>query len=835
MKFIHLAAVALVLAVPESAAFAQVPVPYPVLTSKFLRLQTDDAPYALTTADFNGDGRMDIAAVSLAFNVASIFIAEGDGIFRNYKDRVNYTTGTAPRSIQSADFNGDGKRDIVVANRTSNTVSIFLGNGDGTFAPRTDVAVGPNPEVVVVGDFNADGKGDVAVTNFGSNSVSVLLGNGDGTFGTQTPYATGTGPIGLVAGDISGANGVTDLIAANSVSNTVSVLRGNGDGTFASKVDYPTDVTPYSVTLAQLNHAGALDLAVANQGGLTVSVFFGKASDSLEARTDFSCGGSPSSVTAADFNTDGFVDLVTANSVGSDDFVSLLLGNGDGTFGTPTIIRSGARPQAVISAFVNEDMRPDLVVANRFGRSLSVFFGNVDGTFGTAFSGTDVPNGGPTNVYLADVNLDSKLDALVTHYNSPAISMYLGTGTGTFGTRTDIGAGGTSAGAAIADISADGKPDLLVASWSTIFGDRVTVKIGNGDGTFGSGTVYPTDANPQAIAVGDFDRDGLADFAVACEHYVDVYLGTGGGTFSSVGVGYPINSGGRGIVVQDVLPGPTGGPGVPDILVSEYASGYVGVLRGAGNGAFDPEERYFTGSGVNSPLGLAVGDITSDGLPDVVVANSASSNVGILFNIGQTLSSPTTVATGGAPARVALADMNGDGKLDIVAADSSDYAVCVLLGAGNGTFSNRRDYGAGRHLPGLAVGNLDGNSLPDIVVVTAELNPTVNVLLNRYTISAVQNAPVPPRLLLMPNRPNPFNPSTTINFSLRRAGHARLRVFDIGGRFVRTLIDQDLPEGSNAIGWDGRNRLAVSVASGVYFYQLEADGTKVARRMVLAR
>jgi len=118
---------------------------YPVLTSKFLRLYTDDSPYAVTTADFNGDGRMDIAAVSSTFSVVSVFIAEGDGIFRNYKDRVNYTTGGDPRSIQSADFNGDGKRDLVVANRSSNTVSILLSNGDGTFAPRIDAAVGTNP------------------------------------------------------------------------------------------------------------------------------------------------------------------------------------------------------------------------------------------------------------------------------------------------------------------------------------------------------------------------------------------------------------------------------------------------------------------------------------------------------------------------------------------------------------------------------------------------------------------------------------------------------------------------------------------------------------------
>jgi hypothetical protein len=179
--------------------------------------------------------------------------------------------------------------------------------------------------------------------------------------------------------------------------------------------------------------------------------------------------------------------------------------------------------------------------------------------------------------------------------------------------------------------------------------------------------------------------------------------------------------------------------------------------------------------------------------------------------------------------------MNGDGNLDIVAADSTDYAVCVLLGAGNGTFSGRRDYGAGRNLSGLAIGNLDGESPPDIVAVTVEANPIVTVLRNRYTVSAVETVPMPPRLSLMQNRPNPFNPSTWIKFSLQRAGHAQLRIFDLGGRLVRTLIDQDLPEGANTVGWDGRNRRGVSVASGVYFYQLEANGTKIGRRMVLAR
>lgn len=159
--------------------------------------------------------------------------------------RTDFAAGNAHKEVFVADFNGDGKLNLAVANSTSNTVSVLLGNGDGTFQPRVGHAANSSPRSVLAGDFNGDGKLDLAVSNSGANNVSILLGDGDGTFQPHVDYATGTGPDVMTLGDFN-QDGKADLATSNFKSGNTSVLLGNGDRTLQPPNSYSLTCTSAS-------------------------------------------------------------------------------------------------------------------------------------------------------------------------------------------------------------------------------------------------------------------------------------------------------------------------------------------------------------------------------------------------------------------------------------------------------------------------------------------------------------------------------------------------------------------------------------------------------------
>jgi hypothetical protein len=311
-----------------------------------------------------------------------------DSTVRSFAERTNYATGSRPYSVAVADFNGDGRQDLVTANIYADNVSVLLGNGDGSFAAKMDYTTGAAPVSVTAADFNGDGNQDLATANSSGDSVSALLGNGDGTFATKTDYAIGLGVESVAAADLNG-DGKQDLVTANWSASTVSVLLGNGDGTFTAKTNYPTDLRPNSVAVADFNGDGNQDLVTANSTTPTtgniiadnVSVLLGNGDGSFAAKTDYTTGFGPESVVAADFNGDGNQDLVTANFSGGN--VSVLLGNGDGSFAAMAKYPTGGSPRSVATADFNDDGKQDLATANLVDASVSVLL-NAPGATETA-------------------------------------------------------------------------------------------------------------------------------------------------------------------------------------------------------------------------------------------------------------------------------------------------------------------------------------------------------------------------------------------------------------------------------------------------------------------
>jgi hypothetical protein len=241
--------------------------------------------------------------------------------------------------------------DLAVANQGSNSVSILLGNGNGTFVtPATNFGVGSLPQSVAVGDFNNDTILDLAVANLFSNNVSILIGNGNGTF-VDTPavnFGVGDGPASVVVGDFNNDT-ILDLAVANQLSDNISILIGNGNGTFViPAVNFGVGNQPLSVAVGDFNNDTIQDLATANVNSNNVSILIGNGNGTFvdTPAVNFGVGNQPLSVAVGDFNNDNILDLAVANS-GSNN-VSILLGTGTGSFGTPaTNFAVGSTPRSV--------------------------------------------------------------------------------------------------------------------------------------------------------------------------------------------------------------------------------------------------------------------------------------------------------------------------------------------------------------------------------------------------------------------------------------------------------------------------------------------------------
>jgi hypothetical protein len=300
--------------------------------------------------------------------------------------RTDDATGTNPQSIVVADFNGDGKLDLALVNYSgggSGLVSVLLGKGDGTFQKHADYPVGAGPDGIAVADFNGDGKLDLAVANDVGSSISVLFGNGDGTFQAHQDYAAGSFPHWIAVGDFNG-DGKPDLVITNEGGASVGVFVNKGDGTFKPMATFGTSGEPYSVAVADFNHDGKADLAVTGYLGSVVSILLGKGNGTFATHVDYPCGTAPAVVVARDINADGKVDLITANySNGQTGSVSVLLGKGDGTFGSQLDFEVGTGPDGLAVGDFNGDGIPDLAVANLIGNTMSILLGNGNGTFQT--------------------------------------------------------------------------------------------------------------------------------------------------------------------------------------------------------------------------------------------------------------------------------------------------------------------------------------------------------------------------------------------------------------------------------------------------------------------
>jgi hypothetical protein len=710
----------------------------------------------MVTGDFNGDGKLDLAVESSGGSLIAVLLGNGDGSFQTLKF---YAVGTssgygAESNLVAGDFNGDGHLDLAVANSGSNDVSILLGNGDGTFQPAVEYAVGQQPMSIVAGDFNGDGRLDLATANASSNDISVLLGNGDGTFQPAKEYAAGNRPFALVAGDFNG-DGKLDLAVTGS---SLSVLLGNGDGTFQA----PKTFAGGALVAGDFNGDGRIDLATL--GRASIYVLLGNGDGTFQAPKEYASGLLASTLVAGDFTGDGRLDLATGGVRLNG--ISVLLNNGDGTFAEKQQAEFGpsfrSQPRSLVAADFNGDGRLDLATANTGSNDISVLLGNGDGTFQP--QQLYAAGNGPVALVAGDFNGDGRLDLAVAHFLDNMVSVLLGNGDGTFQPAVEYAAGNEPFALVAGDFNGDGKLDLAVLDGGDANGNGtgVSMLLGNGDGTFRPAKLYAAGNGPDSLVAGDFNGDGNLDLAVVDSGDangngtgVSMLLGNGDGTFqapkffAAPGVGY---AGPASLVAGDF-----NGDGRLD-LATLNGFNDISVLLGNGDGTFRAQETIATGS---FPIPLVAGDFNGDGRLDLATGNYGDvgdpirrRSISVWLGNGDGTFQPAQkypLGQGGyAPSPVALVvgDFNGDGRLDLAVVDRGALAygygtgVGVLLGNGGGTFTDPGQLVTTPRATPLEA-DVNGDGTDDVLVVDG----AGNILYRRG----------------IPGQPGAFDPPITVN------------------------------------------------------------------------
>lgn len=657
----------------------------------FHYLPVDFQPKAVAVGTFRPGGNLDIVTANSGQGSVSVLLGNGDGSFAN---AVSYRVGFNPDGVAVTDLDHDGNPDIITANYNGSlfslggTISVLRGNGDGTFQTQVTYDVGNGPRSVAVATLGEDTY--VATANFNDDTVTLLQFGAKGALvSTTTSPRVCNGPDAIALAEVGGT---LEIVAANAKDDTVSVLSLGRDASLTllrAPLDLPG--SPEAVAVAVVG--GTLEIAVANADQANVnnvvSVVLLGSDGSLSFAANYKVGVDPHALALEDFNHDGKLDVVTAND---DDSASILLGTGVGRFAPATTFAVGSIPYGVAAGSFTQSGNIDFATANHGDGTVSVALGRGDGSFVTApaYSVGTVPFGLKT----ADLNHDGHLDAVSVNVASATVSVALGLGDGNFAPAVSYAVGYSPYAVALADLNNDGTLDIVTANRDA---GTVSILLGRGDGTFLPARSLPAGGHPFSVTVGNFN--GSADIVTANfdDNSVSLLLGNGDGTFQQPTI-MPLPTvphlhlGPQGVAVGDF-----NSDGHIDIATvnSEYDNslgpigpGSVSILLGDGQGNFSQQPAIAVGQGAGS---LAAG-ITPDGRPLLVTTNFVDNTVSVILGKGDgTLSAGVAypVAVGEdttrfiGPANVTVGALTRDGGLAIVTANSAFYPGYTFFGDGS--------------------------------------------------------------------------------------------------------------------------------------------------------
>ena len=613
---------------------------------------------SVAAADLNGDMRLDLCFTRGVVNLLAVMLGNGDGTFQ---PKVDYATGAGSDFVALGLLNSDGFVDAVTANSSGNSISVLLGNGTGTFAPKQDFPPGGGTPVWVdIADYSGDGKTDLVVANRGISGgpagVGILVGNGTGSFTDAfgTPYPVDDAPFAVACGDLNG-DGRPDLVTANTATNSLAVRFRMlpfppyfDAGPTPAVFDFGAGMSPTGPVLADLNVDGRRDIVTVSNVGNNVTLLFNHATPNsfawFEGGQSFLLDGYPTGCAIGQLDGSGPPDVAVAVLSGSapESYVATMSMNGDGSFGTLHVTETAPSPYSIAIGQFDRAAPADLAVSTVPGfapHALTTLLGNGDGSFGPK---QDLGIAGDCwAVASADLDGDGFQDLAGT--SGDHVAIFLGNGDGTFNSPVYYSSGGVAPdGIAIGQLNGEGGLDLAVVN---LLSGTMCVLFGNGGGTFDAPTSYPVGSRPEWVAIGDFNEDGSSDIATvgSGSGAVSVLLNTGSGTFAAA-VSYPTGNPLSWIAIGDL-----DADGHQDIVSAnpggqEYHAG-VTVFPGHGDGTFASRVHFGTGrydvdtGQFPGGYSVAIGDLNADGRLDLAVPVAGTpSRVLVLFGLGPTVS-----------------------------------------------------------------------------------------------------------------------------------------------------------------------------------------------------
>jgi len=638
-------------------------------------------PYFIATADFNGDGKPDVAFLDIGGAPAQpilIFLGKGDGTFQS---PINIKPGSSFSYFLVADVNSDGKPDLLTSD--GGALSVYLGNGDSTFTQVT-----PNFMVSgldFVGDFNGDGKIDVIWGQ--GNNVYLALGNGDGTFKTPTLVSaiSSSGVTVVAVADFNSDRrldiGIVVLSCTISSCNyNFAVQLGNGDGTFQPPGTQAFPVVSFSFTyknpvvaVGDFNGDGKPDVAYASVGPF-IGVLQGNGDGTFTATTTYAVGdgNAITGLAVADFTGDQRLDIIGGPGAYVNGNISVLIGRGDATFEAAPAISLTNPAIAAVTADFNGDGKPD--VAGLGDSSVSILL-NTAGGLTTETHSYSLGTTGADFIAAVDLTAKGKQDLVVEAYpqsNLANLVVLLGNGDGTFASPLSVpDCGGLTHVRSVADLNGDHKPDVVATDGTMLY-----ICLGNGDGTFGIATKYFAGNGPGLVVIGDFNGDSKPDLAVLNPTAIGMLLGNGDGTFQAAT--FPIL---YSTPIYSLAAGDVNLDGKLDLVAGGQYQ--LQVYLGNGDGTFrtlSPQPGSFVGP-------MSISDLNGDGSPDLLAPSDSGSGCGGGFYLGNgdgTFSVQHCLPYG---LLSVVADFNGDGQPDIVSPDFGYLNVIINTTVSNFTVS----------------------------------------------------------------------------------------------------------------------------------------------------
>lgn len=702
--------------------------------------------------DYDGDGRADLAIPATSrtfekgFSGVSILRAAGPDRFQAPYE-VPLRVPQAPPYVtvsfaQAGDFNNDGFADIWSAVFQGPSI-VRLGNGDGTFQPSRVATPYIGNEFLGPGftaDFNHDGNLDIFW--FGGGGVQggplgrylAALGNGDGSFQitfAQTVPGMFYGANVVAPGDFNG-DGYVDFVArgggAFGPGPFIDVWLNDPDhpGTFVQSYRriLPTDSNSQAITVGDFDDDGRADILAIGRAdgnssqrslfwmpGLGDGTFAEPPALPVFSGTDLV---DPRWMASGDLNHDGHLDVVTTASYHR---AAVMLGRGDGSFGSPTMFTAGTYFASVRNAYLidmNGDGDLDFVnVSDSTSRgSVNIRLGNGDGTFGEqlSYDGGD----GAGELAFADFDNDGLLDVGMTR-------------TGTLSAETIFpGVRPGLSAVATGDVDGDGRLDVLAVNSSN---DRLKILLGRGDETFIRQPDVLTDVGPRALALGDLNGDGRLDVVTANRsgQSLSILLGDGDAHFARTDL--PLGHGPTDMLLADL-----NADGHPDVVATDELDRSLAVLLGDGAGLFPTT---FTLPLGDRPGAVTVGDWNGDGKVDVALLLPTTQRLMLLLGDGSGhFAAPTYVNLSSAGADVATNDLNQDGRADLIVTLPDEGKTVIYFGLSGGRFALPQTIRVGERPMSLALQDADGDGRVDILVANAG-DDTASVILNHYDPSRV--------------------------------------------------------------------------------------------------